>query len=97
MRTQAIWFAKNCAVPHRRHGGDARRRAIDAGPGHRREIRRPLGYAMVGGLLVSQALTLFTTLSQWLNRGSRSAQKASDRVPEGRAENALKPQPLVAE
>lgn len=25
------------------------------------EIRRPLGYAMVGGLLVSQALTLFTT------------------------------------
>jgi HAE1 family hydrophobic/amphiphilic exporter-1 len=25
------------------------------------EIRQPLGYAMVGGLLVSQALTLFTT------------------------------------
>ncbi|MBR8656225.1 efflux RND transporter permease subunit [Achromobacter sp. Marseille-Q0513] len=25
------------------------------------ELRRPLGYAMVGGLLVSQALTLFTT------------------------------------
>jgi HAE1 family hydrophobic/amphiphilic exporter-1 len=25
------------------------------------ELRRPLGYAMVGGLLVSQAMTLFTT------------------------------------
>ncbi|MGL4559455.1 MAG: efflux RND transporter permease subunit, partial [Afipia sp.] len=25
------------------------------------EIRQPLGYAMVGGLVVSQALTLFTT------------------------------------
>jgi HAE1 family hydrophobic/amphiphilic exporter-1 len=25
------------------------------------ELRQPLGYAMVGGLLVSQALTLFTT------------------------------------
>jgi len=29
------------------------------GPGS--ELRRPLGYAMVGGLLLSQALTLFTT------------------------------------
>jgi Cu/Ag efflux pump CusA len=25
------------------------------------ELRKPLGYAMVGGLIVSQALTLFTT------------------------------------
>ncbi len=32
---------------------------IGAGTGA--EIRQPLGYAMVGGLLVSQALTLFTT------------------------------------
>src|ERR1700754_1505896 len=31
------------------------------GPGTGSEIRQPLGYAMVGGLLVSQALTLFTT------------------------------------
>jgi len=31
--------------------------------GHRTgsEIRQPLGYAMVGGLLVSQFLTLYTT------------------------------------
>jgi hydrophobic/amphiphilic exporter-1 (mainly G- bacteria), HAE1 family len=31
------------------------------GAGTGAEIRQPLGYAMVGGLLVSQALTLFTT------------------------------------
>jgi hydrophobic/amphiphilic exporter-1 (mainly G- bacteria), HAE1 family len=46
------------------------------------EVRQPLGYAMVGGLIVSQALTLFTTpviylhldrVSQWLGKGSKSA------------------------
>src|SRR3982074_49090 len=31
------------------------------GAGTGSEIRQPLGYAMVGGLIVSQALTLFTT------------------------------------
>jgi HAE1 family hydrophobic/amphiphilic exporter-1 len=31
------------------------------GAGNGAEIRQPLGYAMVGGLLVSQVLTLFTT------------------------------------
>jgi len=47
------------------------------GTGTGSEIRQPLGYAMIGGLLVSQALTLFTTpvvylymdkLSRWLGR-----------------------------
>jgi hydrophobic/amphiphilic exporter-1 (mainly G- bacteria), HAE1 family len=46
------------------------------GQGTGSEIRQPLGYAMVGGLIVSQALTLFTTpviylyldkLSDWLS------------------------------
>src|SRR5208337_1102578 len=55
---------------------------LGQGPGA--EIRQPLGYAMVGGLLVSQALTLFTTpvvylyldrFSKWLSRGSRSPEK----------------------
>jgi HAE1 family hydrophobic/amphiphilic exporter-1 len=50
------------------------------GTGTGAEIRQPLGYAMVGGLLVSQALTLFTTpvvylyldnLSNALSRWSR--------------------------
>jgi HAE1 family hydrophobic/amphiphilic exporter-1 len=68
------------------------------GQGTGAEIRQPLGYAMVGGLLVSQALTLFTTpvvylyldrLSEWLKRGSHP-REASDRAVEGRAENELK-------
>jgi hydrophobe/amphiphile efflux-1 (HAE1) family protein len=52
------------------------------------ELRQPLGYTMVGGLLVSQALTLFTTpviylyldrVNQWLARhpiGSRRRREA---------------------
>jgi HAE1 family hydrophobic/amphiphilic exporter-1 len=75
------------------------------GQGTGAEIRQPLGYAMVGGLLVSQALTLFTTpvvylyldrLSEWLKRGS-PPREASDRAVEGRAENELKPQSMGAE
>jgi multidrug efflux pump len=31
------------------------------GTGYGSELRRPLGVAIVGGLIVSQALTLFTT------------------------------------
>jgi multidrug efflux pump subunit AcrB len=51
------------------------------GNGTGSELRRPLGYAMVGGLLVSQVLTLFTTpiiyiymeqLTQWFGRIRRS-------------------------
>ena len=76
------------------------------GHGTGSEIRQPLGYAMVGGLIVSQALTLFTTpvvylyldrLSEWLKGGSRQAHKASDHTPNRRVENELKPQPIVAE
>jgi HAE1 family hydrophobic/amphiphilic exporter-1 len=51
------------------------------GTGTGSEIRQPLGYAMVGGLIVSQALTLFTTpvvylyldrLSNWFSGKARS-------------------------
>ena len=50
------------------------------GTGTGSEIRQPLGYAMVGGLIVSQALTLFTTpviylyldsVADWLGRFSK--------------------------
>jgi hydrophobic/amphiphilic exporter-1 (mainly G- bacteria), HAE1 family len=53
------------------------------GQGTGSEIRQPLGFAMVGGLLVSQALTLFTTpviylyldrLSAWIKGWGQSAQ-----------------------
>ena len=76
------------------------------GQGTGAEIRQPLGYAMVGGLLVSQALTLFTTpvvyiyldrLSEWLSRGSHSAKKAGNRTPNGGAENGIERQTVAAE
>ncbi|MBV8763642.1 MAG: multidrug efflux RND transporter permease subunit [Hyphomicrobiales bacterium] len=69
------------------------------GQGTGAEIRQPLGFAMVGGLLVSQALTLFTTpviyiyldrLSNWLT--GTVPEKAEAREGEG-----LVPQPLAAE
>jgi HAE1 family hydrophobic/amphiphilic exporter-1 len=54
------------------------------GTGTGSEMRQPLGYAMVGGLALSQVLTLYTTpvvylyldrLQSWLGRGRRQAQK----------------------
>ncbi|MFO1059813.1 MAG: multidrug efflux RND transporter permease subunit [Dongiaceae bacterium] len=56
------------------------------GSGMGSEFRRPLGYAIVGGLLVSQAMTLFTTpviylyldgLSRWIARRRRAAPRLS--------------------
>jgi hydrophobic/amphiphilic exporter-1 (mainly G- bacteria), HAE1 family len=62
------------------------------GHGTGSELRQPLGYTMVGGLIVSQALTLFTTpviylyldrLSIWLTRpGFKRARPAEQRGAE---------------
>jgi len=64
------------------------------GTGTGSELRRPLGITIVGGLIVSQLLTLYTTpvvylyldqLSLWFarlrERGSRSTARRSLRVP----------------
>ncbi len=66
------------------------------------EMRQPLGYAMVGGLLVSQALTLFTTpviylyldrLSLWLSGSKPKSRKAKARAekPDAYPEGAHQP------
>jgi multidrug efflux pump subunit AcrB len=58
---------------------------IALGHGAGSELRRPLGIAIIGGLLVSQWLTLYTTpviylylerLSRWLGRSHRPSQVA---------------------
>jgi hydrophobic/amphiphilic exporter-1 (mainly G- bacteria), HAE1 family len=69
------------------------------GSGTGAEIRQPLGYAMVGGLLVSQALTLFTTpvvylyldrlsnfLSRWMQNKKREETSAKMERPKDAAE-----------
>jgi HAE1 family hydrophobic/amphiphilic exporter-1 len=62
------------------------------GHGTGAEIRQPLGYAMVGGLLVSQALTLFTTpviyiyldrLAGYFRRHPATATEPSAEAPAG--------------
>jgi HAE1 family hydrophobic/amphiphilic exporter-1 len=75
------------------------------GTGTGSELRQPLGYAMVGGLLVSQALTLFTTpviyiyldrLSNWLSR--RSPRRAdSEAQGEHEARDWSEERPQAAE
>jgi hydrophobe/amphiphile efflux-1 (HAE1) family protein len=64
------------------------------GTGTGSEIRQPLGYAMVGGLLLSQALTLFTTpvIYLYLDRLSARLYAAPHKRPEPRlAEGELAP------
>jgi multidrug efflux pump subunit AcrB len=57
------------------------------GSGTGAELRQPLGYSMVGGLILSQALTLYTTpvvflylerLDVWLAGRSRSRKPDAD-------------------
>jgi len=60
------------------------------GTGTGSELRRPLGVTIVGGLLISQVLTLYTTpiiylymerIGRWLSRG-----KAAQPVPAAEVE-----------
>jgi HAE1 family hydrophobic/amphiphilic exporter-1 len=65
------------------------------GQGTGSELRRPLGYTMVGGLVLSQALTLFTTPVIYLYLDEFSA-KMRGRRKKKHAETALADQPTDA-
>ena len=65
------------------------------GTGTGSELRQPLGYAMVGGLILSQALTLYTTpvvfiylerVNRWL-QGHSPKHAADTAMPERRPAN----------
>ena len=68
------------------------------GTGTGSEIRQPLGYAIVGGLFVSQLLTLFTTpvvyiymdrLDAWLGGRSRAPKVRGEGSPAASAPSAI--------
>ncbi len=63
------------------------------GSGTGSELRKPLGYAMVGGLIVSQALTLFTTPVVYLalERASRWFSRWREPAPRIGAKANLEP------
>jgi len=68
------------------------------GQGAGSELRRPLGIAIVGGLLVSQFLTLYTTPVIYLYLDQLSQRISGRRVAEARAKDARgAPHPRPAE
>ncbi|NLH81247.1 MAG: multidrug efflux RND transporter permease subunit [Phyllobacteriaceae bacterium] len=64
------------------------------GAGNGAELRQPLGYAMFGGLVVSQMLTLFTTpvVYLYLDRLARRRQRSPDRLASFTAGAQMRPE-----
>jgi len=58
------------------------------GRGYGSELRRPLGIAMVGGLILSQVLTLYTTpvIYIFFDRLAQRFRRESKRAPSGAPE-----------
>ena len=65
------------------------------GTGTGSEVRQPLGHAMVGGLIVSQALTLFTTPVIYLYLDELSDRMAGWRLPRLRWRDRRSPHPAL--
>ncbi len=55
------------------------------GTGTGSELRRPLGISIVGGLIISQMLTLFTTPVVYLYLDRFSPRRRKSTVPDGKA------------
>jgi HAE1 family hydrophobic/amphiphilic exporter-1 len=66
------------------------------GTGTGSELRQPLGYAMVGGLIVSQALTLFTTPVVYIYLDGFGAWVSRRRKGRTGEAGVLEPRPLVS-
>jgi multidrug efflux pump subunit AcrB len=67
------------------------------GHGTGSELRQPLGYTMVGGLLLSQALTLFTTPVVYLYLDELSLRGRRRRREERRDAPVVEPPPRSSE
>ena len=71
--------------------------ALGSGTGH--ELRRPLGIAIIGGLILSQALTLYTTpvIYLWFERLAQRFSRQPQPEPPAGPEPQSSPAPAPAQ